>query len=544
MLAGNKEKVYLYDTTLRDGAQRVGISYSLEDKLSIAKLLVDLGMDYIEGGWPGSNPKDEAFFKEILKSDLKNTKIVAFGSTRRAGITPKEDNNLKVLLASQAPAVALVGKSWTLHVEEVLRTTLRENLSMIYESVAYCKENKREVIYDAEHFFDGYKNNPLYALECLYSAKKAGADWLVLCDTNGGTMPEELSKIVEAIVNEFGSGIGVHTHNDCELAVANTVAGVQAGARHIQGTVNGFGERCGNANLISLIPILQHKYSYNLVSDDKMSELVYVSRYVSEKANVIPDAFQPFVGNAAFAHKGGIHVAAIERVQESYEHMRPELVGNNREIVVSELSGRGNLRMLAKEWDIDLSNSESAILSEIKAKENLGYQFEGAEGSVELIMRASDPAYVTPFEILDYVVVSEERRGLKEGNVLEGVQAIIKLKCFGELVHTAAEGDGPVHALDLALRKSLLPYYPSIKNIKLTDYKVRILDPEKATDAITRVLIQATEGEESWTTLGCGRNIISASFSALVESYQLFISRDRAYKKSCKVGENRLVRLK
>lgn len=544
MLGAGKDKVYLYDTTLRDGAQRVGISYSLEDKLSIARLLDALGMDYIEGGWPGSNPKDESFFKEILKSNLQNSKIVAFGSTRRAGISPVEDQNLRILLASGAPAVALVGKSWILHVEEVLRTTVKENLNMISESVAYCKENNREVVYDAEHFFDGYKNNPGYALECLYAAKKAGADWLVLCDTNGGTMPEEINHIVKTVVDEFGLGIGVHTHNDCELAVANTVAGVQAGARHIQGTINGFGERCGNANLISLIPILQHKYDYKLISDNKMSDLLYVSRYVSEKANVAPDPFQPFVGNAAFAHKGGIHVAAIERVQESYEHMRPELVGNSREIVLSELSGRGNVRMLAKEWGLDLSNSESKILSDIKTKENLGYQFEGAEGSVELIMRASDPAYVSPFEVVDYVVVSEEKRGLKDGLLIEGVQAIIKIRCLGEIVHTAAEGDGPVHALDLALRKALLPYYPSIRELKLTDYKVRILDPEKATDAITRVLIQATRGEESWTTIGCGRNIISASFSALVESYHLYISRERELKKACKVSENRLVRLK
>ncbi len=520
-----QKKVFLYDTTLRDGAQRKGISYSLEDKLSIAKVLDSLGMDYIEGGWPGSNPKDEAFFKEILKAELTHSKIVAFGSTRKAGISASEDNNLKVILASPAPVVALVGKSWTLHVEEVLRTTLSENLKMIAESVAHCKENGREVVYDAEHFFDGYKNNPSYALETIYTAKQEGADWIVLCDTNGGSMSADISSIVETVVKEIGDCIGVHTHNDCELAVANTIAGVEAGARHVQGTINGFGERCGNANLVSLIPLLQTKLNYELISNEALKKLQYVSRFVSEKANVSSDPFQPFVGSAAFAHKGGIHVAAVERVQESYEHIRPEMVGNKREIVVSELSGRGNMRMLAEEWGIDLEKNEAKILNDIKSKENIGYQFEGAEGSVELLMRQANETYVAPFQIIDYKVVSERKLHTLDGSLIEGVQAIIKLNCNEEVVHTAAEGDGPVHALDLALRKALKPFYPQLDDFKLTDYKVRILDPENATDAITRVMLQASSNAKSWTTLGCGRNIITASFNALTESYLLFLSR-------------------
>jgi 2-isopropylmalate synthase len=520
-----KDKVFIYDTTLRDGAQRKGISYSLEDKLAIAEVLDSIGIDYIEGGWPGSNPKDEAFFKEVQKRDLSHAKITAFGSTRRAGLTPGQDQNLKVLLASPAKVFTLVGKSWTLHVEEVLRTTLEENLRMISESIDYCRQHNREVIYDAEHFFDGYKNNPEYALSTLRSARDGGAKWLVLCDTNGGSLPNEIREIVKEVITHFGECIGVHTHNDCELAVANALAGVDAGARQVQGTINGYGERCGNANLISLIPLLQSKQGYSCVPQSRLSKLRYVSRYICEKANVSPDPFQAFVGSAAFAHKGGIHVAAVERVRESYEHIDPEIVGNQREIVVSELSGRGNMRMLAEEWGIDLSGKEGVLLQKIKEKENEGYQFEGAEGSVELLMYQSSADFEAPFELMDYTVVSEKRSSDRSGANIEGVQAIIKLRCQGEIVHTAAEGDGPVHALDLALGKSLAPFYPAINDVRLTDYKVRILDPETATNAITRVLIHASSGSTNWTTVGCGRNIISASFNALLDSYMLYITR-------------------
>jgi 2-isopropylmalate synthase len=521
-----KEKVYIYDTTLRDGAQRKGISYSLEDKLAIAQVLDGIGVDYIEGGWPGSNPKDEAFFREISRINIAHAKITAFGSTRRAKIVPSEDHNLQVLLASPAKVFTLVGKSWTLHVEEVLRTSLEENLKMISESVDYCKQHQREVVYDAEHFFDGYKNDPLYALQTLLVARESGADWLVLCDTNGGTVPTEVDSIVREVVKEFGDIVGVHTHNDCELAVANTVAGIQAGARQVQGTVNGYGERCGNANLISVISLLQLKMDYTCIPTEHLSRLFFVSRYVSEKANVLSDPFQPFVGSAAFAHKGGIHVAAVERNKTSYEHIDPELVGNQRAIVVSELSGRGNIRMLAEEWGVDLSGKEGLLLSKIKEKEGEGYQFEGAEGSVELLMYQSLEEYSSPFELIDYTAVSEKRTAREsKGSGLEGVQAIIKLCCQNEVVHTAAEGDGPVHALDLALRKALSPFYPGIEDIHLTDYKVRIIDPETATNAITRVLIQATSGDVSWTTVGCGRNIISASFTALCDSYMLYLAR-------------------
>lgn len=545
-----RQKVFIYDTTLRDGSQRKGISYSLEDKLSIAKVLDGLGVDYIEGGWPGSNPKDEAFFREIEKCNLQNAKIAAFGSTRRVGISPSEDHNLKILIASPAKVFTLVGKSWTLHVDEVLRTSHRENLGMIHDSIEYSKQHDREVIYDAEHFFDGYKNNPEYAMETLRIAKAAGADWITLCDTNGGSLPFEIQEIVSRVVGEFGSSIGVHTHNDCEHAVANSVAAVVAGARQVQGTINGYGERCGNANLVSIIPVLQLKMQYSCIPDSGLARLSYVSKYVSEKANVNPDPFQAFVGSAAFAHKGGIHVAAVERIRESYEHIAPELVGNEREIVVSELSGRGNLRMLANDLGLDLSGNEGVLLQMIKEKENEGYQFEGAEGSIELLMYESAEDFVRPFVLTDYTVVSERRshkgsnsrnRGVEVDEtaqnaenthvqeILEGVQAIIKLQCsrdgLHEIVHTAADGEGPVHALDKALRKALEPFYPEISNVHLTDYKVRILDPETATNAITRVLIQASDGQSSWTTIGCDRNIVSASITALCDSYMVYIAR-------------------
>lgn len=532
-----KGKIFLYDTTLRDGAQRKGISYSLDDKLEIVKILDSLGIDYIEGGWPGSNPKDELFFHEVNKLSLSHSKIVAFGSTRKALTQVEDDLNIKMLLSSPCPAVALVGKSWTLHVKEVLRTTLDENLLMISDSVSYCAGAGREVVYDAEHFFDGYKSDQDYALATLQAAKKAGATWLVLCDTNGGTLPDDIARIVKEVRSHLGDIIGIHTHNDCELAVANSLAAVNAGARHVQGTINGYGERCGNANLVSLIALLQHKQGYDLIPESKLKLLSYVSRFVSERANVSQDEFQAFVGSAAFAHKGGIHVAAVERIQESYEHMRPEIVGNSRNIIISELSGRGNIRMLAKEWGVVFDNStsnsssgnplggaEKFILEEIKRRESEGYQYEGAEGSVELLMRQAAPEYELPFEILDYVVVAEKKALPNEEN-LEGVQAIIKLRCKGEVVHTAAEGDGPVHALDFALRKALIPFYGELENLKLSDYKVRILDPENATNAITRVLIEAHYGSQKWSTLGCGRNIISASFKALTESYSLLISR-------------------
>ncbi len=523
-----KNKVFIYDTTLRDGAQKKGISYSLEDKIAIAIELDKFGIDYIEGGWPGSNPKDREFFEKVSQLRLQS-KIVAFGSTRKKETNVEDDENIKALLSANTPAVAIVGKSSLLHVKEVIRTTPTENLKMIAESVSFCKSVGKEVVYDAEHFFDGYKLDSRYALETLAVAMESGADWLVLCDTNGGTMPAEVRRIVEIVKANFPIKIGIHSHNDCELAVANSIEAVLAGATQVQGTINGFGERCGNANLISVIPNLQLKMDYECVPKDNLKNLVSISRFVSERANFSSDPYQPFVGAAAFAHKGGIHVAAIERCVQSYEHFDPSLVGNKREIVISELSGKGNVRMLAGEWGVSKSSDKKA-LSIIKANEKNGYQYEGAEGSVELIMRQVEKEYLSPFNVTDYVVVSERRStGFREDEkpLLEGVQAIVKLECLGEKVHTAAEGEGPVHALDMAFRKALISFYPIIEKMKLTDYKVRILDPDTATSAITRVLVEASMGSKTWTTVGCGRNIISASFKALLDSYELIIVRDR-----------------
>lgn len=516
-----KEKfVFLYDTTLRDGTQRKGLSLSLEDKLKIAYLLDKFGVSYIEGGWPGSNPKDMEFFKRLSKNPTKNATVVAFGSTRRVGIKPSDDLNLRALLEAGTKAVALVGKASTLHVTEVLGTDLQENLNMIADSVAYMKAHGKEVIFDAEHFFDGYKANPEYALQTVKAAADAGADWVVLCDTNGGSLPGWVSEVVSRVFAEVGDKVGVHVHNDGELAVANSLAAVEAGARHVQGTVNGYGERCGNANLISIVPNLQLKMGYTCVSDASIKLLTEVSRTVSEIANLNPDTHAPYVGASAFAHKGGLHVAAVEKLTSSYEHVDPSVVGNTRQIVVSELSGRGNIRMLATDLGVRISGSEANVLSQVKELEGKGYQFEDAEGTVELMMRRCSADYTAPFEKLDMMVVVSDR--VATGMTAE---AVVKLRVNGEIVHTAAEGGGPVHALDQALRKALLPAYPQLHEVRLADYKVRILDPDQATDATTRVVIEAACGEERWSTVGCSQNIIEASCQALMDALELFLLR-------------------
>jgi len=516
-----KEKfVFLYDTTLRDGTQRKGLSLSLEDKLKIAYLLDKFGVSYIEGGWPGSNPKDMEFFKRLSKNPPKNATVVAFGSTRRVGIKPCDDLNLRALLEAGTKAVALVGKASTLHVTEVLGTDLQENLNMIADSVAYMKEHGKEVIFDAEHFFDGYRANPEYALQTVKTAADAGADWVVLCDTNGGSLPGWVSQVVSRVFAEVGDKVGVHVHNDGELAVANSLAAVEAGARHVQGTVNGYGERCGNANLISIVPNLQLKMGYTCVSDASIKLLTEVSRTVSEIANLNPDTHAPYVGASAFAHKGGLHVAAVEKLTSSYEHIDPSVVGNTRQIVVSELSGRGNIRMLATDLGVRISGSEANVLGQVKELEGKGYQFEDAEGTVELMMRRCNPQYSAPFEKLDMMVVVSDR--VATGMTAE---AVVKLRVNGETVHTAAEGGGPVHALDQALRKALLPAYPQLHEVRLADYKVRILDPDQATDATTRVVIEAACGEERWSTVGCSQNIIEASCQALMDALELFLLR-------------------
>ena len=525
-------KVVLYDTTLRDGSQRKGISLSIADKVKIALLLDQFGIPYIECGWPGSNPKDCEFFNIAADLPLKQAKLVAFGSTRRKLSRCEEDANLIALRDAKTPAVAVVGKSWTLHVEKVLETSLNENLKMIQESVAWLKDLGREVIYDAEHFFDGYRADRAYALQTIKAAMSGGADWIVLCDTNGGSLPIWIEQVV-ADVKDFLAksangdsrppALGVHVHNDAELAVANSIAGVLAGATQIQGTINGYGERCGNANLVSLIPTLQLKLGLQVVPQESLGRLKEVSNKVSEIVNLNPDSQAPYVGTSAFAHKGGIHVAAVEKVAESYEHIPPDLVGNRREIVVSELAGRGNIRIQASRLGHRLDGLEGAVLEKIKFLESKGFQFENAEGSFELLLARSVAGYEPAFKLLDAMVVYERRL---TGS--RGVQAIVKLEVGSETLHTASEGDGPVHALDGALRKALRPAIPEIDSVHLTDYKVRILDPDKATAAITRVLIEASAGNCRWTTVGCSENIIEASLDALCDSLEYFIRNVRS----------------
>jgi len=512
------KKLTIYDTTLRDGTQGEGISYSVDDKLKIALKLDKMGVHYIEGGWPGSNPKDIEFFRRIKDYDLEQATIVAFGSTCRPQLQPEEDTSIRSMINSGVKAAAIFGKSWDFHVTHALKTTLEENLRIIRASVAFVKSKGLEVIYDAEHFFDGYKNNPGYALKTVLAAQEAGADLICLCDTNGGSLPWEVSDIVTAVMEKVCIPIGIHTHNDGELAVANSLTAVRAGAVQVQGTVNGFGERCGNANLCSIIPNLVLKMGYECISAEKLSGLTELSRYVSELANVNPNSHQPYVGNSAFAHKGGIHVSAMLKNPETYEHIRPEKVGNQRRVLVSELSGMSNLVYKAEELNINVdlnkTNPETrAVLEQIKDLEHRGYQFEGAEASFELLLKKGFNGYHEPFNLETLRIIMEKR---EDSEIYS--EAIIKLKVNNEIVHTAAEGNGPVNALDNALRKALEGFYPEIKELKLADYKVRVLDGNAGTGALVRVLIETHDRHDSWGTVGVSSNIIEASWQALVDS--------------------------
>jgi 2-isopropylmalate synthase len=513
--------VHLYDTTLRDGSQRKGLSFSLEDKLKITKLLDELGVPYIEGGWPGSNPKDMEYFVRMRTNPPKHSKIVAFGSTRRVAVDVAEDSNIQALLAAQTDVVCIVGKTWPLHVTQVLRTTLQENLLMIADSIRFLKANGKEVMYDAEHFFDAFRSDNEYALQCMRTAADAGATWLVLCDTNGSSLPDQIAEAVRTVVKEVPAcQIGVHTHNDCELAVANALSAVQAGATQVQGTLNGYGERCGNANLVTVIPTLQLKMGYSCVPAKSLKRLTEISRTVSEIANLNPDPHAAYVGSSAFAHKAGLHASAVEKLKESYEHIDPGLVGNSRQILVSELAGKSNIRMLAQELGMRVQGQEAILIEQVKEMERSGFQFENAEGTLELMLRRKEPGYRVPFQLLHIMVVSSDR--MRAGM---NAEAMIKLEVDGDFVHTAAEGRGPVHAIDLALRKALIPHYPSLADVRLADYKVRILDPDHATDATTRVLIEAKCGDDSWSTVGCSPNIIEASYQALSDSLELYLLR-------------------
>jgi 2-isopropylmalate synthase len=512
--------VYLYDTTLRDGVQRKGLSFSLDDKVKVAQLLDSFRVPYIEGGWPGSNPKDAEFFRQMRANPLKHSTVVAFGCTRKVGVRAQDDLNLRALLDAGTRAAAIVGKTWSLHVEEVLKTDLEENLNMIADSVRFLKQQGREVIFDAEHFFDSFMTAPDYAVKVAAAAVEAGADWIVLCDTNGRCLPSDVQKVVASMMKAVPACYGVHCHNDMELAVANSIAAVEAGVRMVQGTINGYGERCGNANLVSLMPTLKLKMGYECVRESDLKKLTDLSRTVSEIANLNPDPCAAYVGSSAFAHKAGLHVAAVERVAGSYEHVDPALVGNRRQVIVSELSGRGNIRMLANEVGVGVVGTEANVLAKVKEMEGNGYQFENAEGTVELLMRRAAPGYVAPFEIVDMMVVVSDRN-----RVGTSAEAMVKVTVGNERFHTASEGRGPVHALDLALRKALTPSYPHIEDVRLADYKVRILDPEQATDAMTRVIIEATSGDERWWTVGCSQNIIDASCQALADSLELYLAR-------------------
>jgi 2-isopropylmalate synthase len=513
---GKAHQVYLYDTTLRDGSQREGISFSVEDKLKIARRLDDFGVSYIEGGWPGSNPKDVSFFRRVQDMTFRHARVTAFGATQKKDTPPQEDANLQALLSAGTPVVALVGKSWDLHVTEVLETSLSENLTMIGESVRFMKSHRKEVIYDAEHFFDGYKANPEYALETLRAAADNGADTIVLCDTNGGALPWEIEEMLRLVGQNIQTPLGIHCHNDGGCGTANSLAAVRAGAVHVQGTINGYGERVGNADLCAIIPGLQLKMGVTCVSESNLTSLKELSTFVAEVANLPHDKHQPYVGENAFAHKGGIHVAAMLKNKESYQHIDPDLVGNRWHSVISELSGRGNVLEKSRELGLDIDSEQTrAVLENIKSLEAQGFTFESAEASVKMMLQRLQPDYQAPFELVDFTVVVEHRQG--RGMLAE---ATVKVKVGERVLHTAAEGNGPVNALDAALRKALLDVYPYLAQIRLDDYKVRILDSESGTSAAVRVLIDTKNGTRRWSTVGASPNIIEASWRAMADSLE------------------------
>lgn len=516
-------QVFLYDTTLRDGTQREGLSLSLADKLKIAQKLDEFGMHYIEGGWPGSNPKDAEFFDAVQGMTFKNAKIAAFGSTRKKDSRPEDDPNLQALVAAKTPVVTMVGKSWDLHVRDVLEVDPEENLAMISESIAYMKSLGKEVLYDAEHFFDGYKANPEYALLTVKVASEAGADCVVLCDTNGGTLPWELTEIVRTVSEQISAPVGIHTHDDGGCAVANSLAAIAAGAVQVQGTINGYGERVGNANLCTIIPDLQIKMGKDCVSTENLAKMMELSHFVAELANLPHDEHMPFVGKSAFAHKGGIHVAAMRKNEASYQHIDPKLVGNEKRTVVSELSGRGNVLDKAKEYGVDVNNAQvREVLMQIKELENLGFSFESAEASIAVMMHRMKPDYKPFFELLDFTVLVKNRT--ENGHAGADIaDATVKVRVGGQILHTAAEGNGPVNALDQALRKALLGAYPSLAEVRLADYKVRILNSDQGTAAGVRVLIDSEDGHRRWSTVGASTNIIHASWQAIVDSLEFAI---------------------
>jgi 2-isopropylmalate synthase len=525
-------QIQLYDTTLRDGAQREGISFSVVDKVHIAQKLDELGIHYIEGGWPGSNPKDAEFFDRAKTIKLKNAKLAAFGSTRRAKGKAETDENIIQLVNAGTPVVTIVGKTSEPQVVHVLETSLEENINMVADTIRYLKSRGLVVFYDAEHFFDGYKANSQYALRVLEAAANAGADNLVLCDTNGGSLPSEIIAAIEAVKKITNVALGIHVHNDGELAVANTLAAVTAGVMQVQGTINGYGERCGNANLCSIIPNLKLKMGIDCISEANLTKLAEISRYVSETANLALDTHQPYVGTSAFSHKGGLHVSGIQRWADAYQHIDPQKVGNQPRVVVSELSGKSNIIYKAEELGLDLSfQSKEAkrLLEQVKLLESRGFQYENAEASFELLVHRAKADYKPPFELVDFMVVIEKQRrsSVKNDNEESLSEAMVKVKVGNEIMHTAAEGDGPVNALDQALRKSLLQFYPSLAQVKLIDYKVRILEESGGTASGVRVLIESTDGASDWHTVGSSTNIIEASWLALADSLEYWLIKNK-----------------
>jgi len=540
------EQILLYDTTLRDGTQGENISFTADEKLNIAVMLDDLGMHYIEGGWPGSNPKDKQFFDLAKRTKFKNSRLSAFGSTRRSGISPEDDPNLKALIESGTAVLTVFGKSWSLHIEEIMGNTLKENLEMIKETVEYLKHNDREVIYDAEHFFDGYKANSEYALKTLVAAAEGGADIITLCDTNGGTLPFEIENAVTDVQNTLSEyrmknkqgkpvRIGIHAHNDCGLAVANSITAVRAGAVMVQGTINGYGERCGNTDMTSVIPILCFKMKRPCFQDENLAKLTRLSRFVGETANMIPLNSRPFVGKSAFAHKGGVHVSAIMKEPRAYEHMTPELVGNNRRVLVSDLSGKSNVEYKAKELGIELGGNgfdSRKIVSEIKRLEQEGYQFDTADGSFKILLEKYTDQFKPLFDLESFRVTVE-----KDRDKPCSAHATIKISVDGKEEITAAEGQGPVSALDNALRKALAKFYSGLDSMRLVDFKVRVMDGRDGTAAKVKVFIESRDKGDIWSTIGVSEDIIEASWHALADSFQYKlsgVSKSKSYSRSTK----------
>ena len=529
------KRVYLFDSTLRDGAQTQGVDFSVPDKLAIARALDRLGIDYVEGGWPGANPTDDAFFADPPK--LKRAKLTAFGMTRRSGRSAANDPGLTALLGTAARTVCMVGKTWDFHVKVALNVSLKENLAMIADSVAHAVANADEVLFDAEHFFDGYKANPKFTLDCVKAAHQAGARWVVLCDTNGGTLPDEIERIVGDIVPHIpGSHLGIHCHDDTGNGVANSLAAVRAGVRQVQGTLNGLGERCGNANLISIVPSLVLKMGYRTgVTEESLKTLTSVSRLIDERLNRAPNRRAPYVGESAFAHKGGLHVSAVEKDPRSYEHIEPERVGNRRNIVVSDQSGRANILARFREIGLEIdpkSPKVNQLVEDVKAREFDGYAYDGAEASFELLARRALGALPEYFNLKSFRVI-DERRWNARGQLVTLSEATVKLDVGNVSYMAVAEGNGPVNALDAALRKVLNPVYPELRDLSLVDYKVRILTPSDATGAVTRVMIESADSAgERWSTVGVSTNVIDASFNALRDSIDYKLFRDKARAKA------------